>query len=79
MICLPSTLPGREGGLPHRAAFHQSLETLRISADPDFRRADQGLSHFLTAVDTSLRSMELDTGIEPATNPDESRLLYQLS
>ena len=46
MFYLPSTLPGREGGLPHRAAFHQPLETLRVSSDPDFREADQGLSHF---------------------------------
>ena len=63
MIGLPSTLPGREGGSPHRATFHQPLDALRASAGPDFREADQGLSHFHDTVDASLRLVEQDKPI----------------
>ena len=75
MINLPSTLPGRKGGPPHRAIFHQPLEALRASAGPDFRDADQGLSHFRDTVDASLRLMIPDAGIEPAPLENQSNAL----
>ena len=55
MFRLPSTLTSHKEELPHRATFHQPLETLRASAGPDFRQADRGLSHFHLTVDASLR------------------------
>lgn len=63
MICLPSTLPSREGGPLHRATFHQPLGTLRAPAGPGFRQADQDLSHFHKTVDASLRLLE--QGLQP--------------
>ena len=55
MISRPSILPDREGGLPHRATFHQPLEALRTSAGPDSCQAGRGLSHCHGFVDASLR------------------------